>query len=242
MMTATMGAAPTRDNPDVRKAVIRRMIQVFGQMAFIGALLFISAGRLDWTWAWVYLGLAVTVVVVFGIFFLPGHTDMVAERAEVKAGTKRWDRVVSLLLLVVALAMYVVAGLDIRFGWTGELSPAVHIIAAVVMVLGFVVLYWAMLTNRFFATSVRIQTERDHSVVDSGPYRFVRHPGYVGILIHTLASLVLLGSLWALALGALDVILYVIRTSLEDKTLQAELPGYKEYATRTRYRLIPGIY
>lgn len=241
-MAATMGAVPTREGPDIRKAVIRRMLQVFGQIVMMGVILFVASGRPDWPWAWVYLGLSTLVVIIFGIFFLPGHADMVAERAEVKTGTKRWDRVITTLMLIVFLAIYILAGLDYRFGWSGELPVATHVIAAVVMALGYVILYWAMLTNRFFATSVRIQTERDHSVVNSGPYRFVRHPGYVGIVVNTLASLVLLGSLWALIPAALDVVLYVVRTAMEDRTLRAELPGYREYATRTRYRLFPGVW
>lgn len=241
-MGASIGSIPSTGGAQQRRAVTRRLIQVFSQLAFIGMILFIAAGRLDWTWAWVYLGVSAAVVIIFGIFFMPGHLDLIAERSEVKEGTKGWDKVVTTAMLVVTLAMFVVAGLDYRFGWSGEVTPAVHVIAAVVMVLGYVILYWAMLTNRFFATTVRIQTERDHQVVDGGPYRFVRHPGYVGIVVDTLASLVLLGSWWALAIGALDVALYVVRTALEDRTLQAELPGYKAYAERTRYRLIPGIY
>ena len=241
-MGASMGVVQSTGGAEQRRAVTRRLIQVFAQLAVMGAILFAASGRLGWTWAWVYLGTSLAVVVIFGIFFLPGHTDMVAERAEVKQGTKGWDRVVSMALLVVYLAMYVLAGLDVRFGWSGDWPAAVRIGGAVVMVLGYVILYWAMLTNRFFATSVRIQTERGHVVVDGGPYRFVRHPGYVGILVDTLASLIMLGSWPALAIGALDVALYVVRTELEDRTLQAELPGYKAYAERTRYRLIPGIY
>jgi protein-S-isoprenylcysteine O-methyltransferase Ste14 len=211
-------------------------------MVVLGVILFVASGQLDWVWAWVYLGLSTATVAFFSVVLLPGHSDLVAERAEAGPGTKGWDRLLTLILLPVGLAMYIAAGLDQRFGWTGDMPLAAHIVAAVFVLLGYALTYWAMLANHFFATTVRIQSERGHTVVDSGPYRFVRHPGYVGILVYSLAALVLLGSLWALIPGALDVVLYVIRTSLEDKTLQAELPGYKEYAARTRYRLIPGLY
>jgi len=241
-MGASMGAMQSMGGAEQRRAVTKRLVQVFGQMVFVGVILFAAAGRLDWLWAWVFLGLSLAVVIVFGIFFMPGHLDLVAERSEVKQGTKRWDKVVTTVMLFVFLAMFIVAGLDARFGWSGEVATWVHIIAAILVVLGYVILYWAMLTNRFFATTVRIQAERGHQVVDGGPYRFVRHPGYVGILLYSIAALVLLGSWWALIPGALDVALYVLRTELEDRTLQAELPGYKEYAARTRYRLIPGLY
>lgn len=241
-MSTTTGTLPGSGGAELRKAVTRRMIQVFSQIAVMGVILFAASGHLDWLWAWAYLGISAAVVVVFGLFFLQGHEDLVAERGQVKEGTKRWDRVITAIMLVVFLAMYIVAGLDNRFGWSGEIALWARIAAAGVMVLGYALLYWAMLSNQFFATTVRIQNERAHRVVESGPYRVVRHPGYVGIVANTVASLVLLGSWWAVLISAADVALYVIRTALEDRTLQAELPGYKEYATRTRYRLIPGIY
>jgi protein-S-isoprenylcysteine O-methyltransferase Ste14 len=107
---------------------------------------------------------------------------------------------------------------------------------------GYALVLWAMYTNKFFSQIVRIQTERGHSAVMDGPYRFIRHPGYLGMTLSLLGAVLILDSLWGLVCFGLYLALIFTRTSLEDRTLQAELPGYKEYAARTRYRLLPGIW
>jgi protein-S-isoprenylcysteine O-methyltransferase Ste14 len=99
-----------------------------------------------------------------------------------------------------------------------------------------------MVSNKFFSTSVRIQMERDHTVASGGPYRYVRHPGYVGYIVSGFAAPLALGSLWALIPAAITLCLLVVRTALEDRTLQDELDGYREYAARVRYRLLPGVW
>ena len=145
-----------------------------------------------------------------------------------------------------ALASYfalpLVAGLDVRFGWTQELRVGWHVAGAAVLAAGLGLGGWAMIANAYFSTAVRIQSERGHTVCRSGPYRFVRHPGYVGFILQSLGTPVLLGSLWALIPGITAAALMVIRTSLEDRTLQAELPGYPDYVQEVRYRLVPGIW
>jgi protein-S-isoprenylcysteine O-methyltransferase Ste14 len=135
-----------------------------------------------------------------------------------------------------------VAGLDERFGWSPPFAAGLHVGGALGVVLGFALFLWAMAANAFFSEGVRIQTDRGHKVATQGPYRTVRHPGYVGAMLAEAATPVLLGSLWALIPAAGSVLCYVIRTALEDRTLVAELPGYAEYTTRTRYRLLPGIW
>lgn len=129
------------------------------------------------------------------------------------------------------------AGLDFRAGWTPSLSPAVPIIALVIAAL----VTWAMVANTFFALANRIQSEHGHTVATGGPYRYVRHPGYVGAMLFELATPILLGSFWALLPGGLSALLMVVRTALEDRTLQRELAGYVDYLQQVRYRLLPGV-
>jgi protein-S-isoprenylcysteine O-methyltransferase Ste14 len=140
------------------------------------------------------------------------------------------------------LGVLLVAGLDERLGWSPEISLGVQVGGLAVVALGCLLSGWAMLVNRFFSAVVRIQSDRGHSVVSTGPYRLVRHPAYVGGMVVYLATGPALVSLWALVPGLLVTILLAVRTALEDRTLRGELPGYEEYASRVRYRLIPGIW
>ena len=117
-----------------------------------------------------------------------------------------------------------------------------QIAAFAVYALGSGLFSWAMITNAYFSTAVRIQDDRGHQVCTTGPYRFVRHPGYVGASLQSLVMPLMFGSLWALIPGALAVLMLVIRTTLEDQTLHEELDGYREYAQKTRYRLLPGTW
>jgi protein-S-isoprenylcysteine O-methyltransferase Ste14 len=205
-------------------------------------ILFGAARRLDWIWAWVFIGIGLAVVLVNGTFMLRFHPETVAERARLTE-TKDWDKAIEGLL---ALAQYVlvplVAGLDQRFQWTGQLSAGWNVAGGVVLSAGYGLTAWAMITNAYFSTAVRIQSERGHAVCSSGPYCLVRHPGYVGFILQCLGTPVLLGSLWALLPGIAAIGLLTIRTSLEDRTLQAELPGYAGYMQRVRYRLFPGLW
>ncbi len=206
------------------------------------ALLFGGAGRLDWSWAWVYIGISLATLAVGGAITLRTSPETVAERGRPGA-TQGWDKVVSGIWLVAGfLALPLVAGLDARFGWTRALSASWHVAGAIALAVGYGLTAWAMYTNAYFSTAVRIQSERGHAVCSSGPYRYVRHPGYVGYALQYLATTFLLGSLWALLPWLVAAISMVIRTALEDRMLHAELPGYQEYAQQVRYRLIPGMW
>jgi protein-S-isoprenylcysteine O-methyltransferase Ste14 len=141
-----------------------------------------------------------------------------------------------------SLVIYVVAGLDHRFVWSPAFPTWLTIPGLILIFLGYAFSTWAMLENRFFSGVVRIQHERGHTVCDTGPYRIVRHPGYAGIFLALPGIALVLASLWSLIPVAVSLIIAVIRTALEDRTLQQDLPGYSEYAQRTRFRLIPGIY
>lgn len=134
------------------------------------------------------------------------------------------------------------AGLDERFGWAGAIRIEVQIGALILLGLSYPLFTWAMVSNKFFATTVRIQKERGHTVQTGGPYRFVRHPGYFSLLFTYVTMPLALGSLWACLPAALLIVNLFVRTALEDRTLQNELEGYKEYAARVRYRLIPGVW
>ncbi len=140
------------------------------------------------------------------------------------------------------MASWIVAGLNERFGWAPEVGLNLQIGAAIITAVGYGIVVWAMAANAFFSPVVRIQSERGHQVASGGPYRFVRHPGYVGAMLFTVALPLMLGSWWALIPGSIGAVLYVIRTALEDRTLQEELEGYRAYTQTVKYRLCPGVW
>jgi protein-S-isoprenylcysteine O-methyltransferase Ste14 len=227
--------------PDLKARVVQRVGQVIVLIAFQAALLFLSAGRLDWTWAWVFLGLYVGGIIINGAFLLRYNPQTIAERATA-TGMRDWDKVVGGLFgALYFVGIPLLAGLDQRFGWS-SLPLAVHLAGAVAFVLGLGLFSWSMVANAHFATVVRIGKEGEHAVCDRGPYAHVRHPGYVGGFLQALVLPLILGSLWALLAGAAAALLLVVRTMLEDRTLREDLPGYEEYAGRVRYRLVPGIW
>ncbi|GGO86252.1 hypothetical protein GCM10011348_36680 [Marinobacterium nitratireducens] len=147
-----------------------------------------------------------------------------------------------LMALSIGFPVVIVAGLDHRYRWSPEFELWLVVVGFVLIAFGYAFAAWALAENRFFSSVVRIQTDRGHAVCDSGPYRFVRHPGYAGNILALFGIVLALGSVWTLIPAAVATIIGVIRTALEDRTLQLELPGYRDYARRVRYRLIPGIY
>lgn len=208
----------------------------------LAGILFISAGRLDWLMGWVYMGVYGAIIVISALV-VPLDPGLIEERTQIKEGVKAWDKtIVVISSALYPLAILVVAGLDMRFGWSPQISLALQIPALVIAALGYLISVWAMAVNKFYSRFVRIQKDRGHTVVSTGPYRYVRHPGYIGQIIFSLATPLALGSLWALIAGGLFGLLLVIRTALEDGVLQEELDGYNEYAEHTRYRLLPGIW
>jgi protein-S-isoprenylcysteine O-methyltransferase Ste14 len=242
LMNKKSEVMPGEEKPSLIAGILKRT----GTMAFffvlIAAILFLSAGRLDWTWAWVYLGIGVVSVLINAPIMLHTSPETIAERGQPQE-TKDWDKVVSgLWALMIYIALPMVAGLDVRFGWAGRFLLAWHIAGAVAQAVGLGLTSWAMIANMYFSTAVRIQSERGHTVCRSGPYRFVRHPGYVGFILQSLSLPFLLGSWWALIPGVIATLLMSLRTSLEDRTLQAELPGYLDYVKDVRYRLVPGVW
>lgn len=209
------------------------------QLLFL-AIYLIAAGRWDWFWAWLYTLLFIGMNVATVLVADPG---LLAERATKPTGAKAWDQPYVLLAsALLPLLSGVAAGLDLRLGWRPEIPTTVQWIATGAVVAGFAIVVWAMWANAYFSAVVRIQSDRGHSVATGGPYRIVRHPGYVGAILFTVAMPVMLGSVWALVPAVLAGIVYVLRTRKEDDTLQNELPGYRDYTQQTRFRLIPGLW
>jgi len=224
----------------MKNSVAKGLIKTGAAMLIWGAALFLAAGRMDWPMAWAYMGVVLVNSAILALIMDP---ELQAERSGVGEGVKRWDLFLAVYLgRLGPLAMLIVAGLDRRFGWSAEVPLAWQWVALVVIALGTVLADWALLANRFFAPVVRIQRDRGQTVVTGGPYRFVRHPGYVGSLLHYMAAPVALGTPWALIPSGLIVAVTILRTALEDRTLQEELEGYKDYAGRVRYRLLPGVW
>jgi protein-S-isoprenylcysteine O-methyltransferase Ste14 len=238
-MNANASVNQPNEKSDLTSRVRKRMLQVVVQFLILAAILFIASGRLDWVWAWAYLGVGVGIVAINALVLPP---ELIAERGQTKEDTKSWDKVLGILLITPTLGTLIVAGLDKRFGWSLPLAVVVHLVALIFYALAQGLFTWAMASNKFFSGTVRIQKERGHTVASGGPYRYVRHPGYVGYIASWIATSLALGSLWALIPAGLVMGLMVVRTALEDKTLQAELDGYKDYAARVRYRLLPGVW
>jgi protein-S-isoprenylcysteine O-methyltransferase Ste14 len=238
-MNNTPGNQP-KDSSDLTAAIRRRILQVVFQMLILIAILFISSGRLDWIWVWAYIGVGLGILAVNALVMSP---ELIAERGRFgEEGTREWDKVIATIIILPTLALPLMAGLDERFGWSPDLDTVIHITGLILLVLGQGLFTWGMVANKFFSTSVRIQMERDHTVVSSGPYQYVRHPGYVGMIVGWFATSLLFGSLWSLIPAGIAACLLVVRTSLEDKTLIEDLDGYKEYADHVRYRLLPGVW
>ena len=222
--------------------IIRRFAQIGVLIVVYAALLFGAAGRLDWAAGWAYMGLYLAFIGLNAVLLLPGRRELIAERGRVAPNAQRWDLVLAAFYTLAGPAILVVGGLDRRFGWTQPFPLVVPVAAGVVVALGYGLFSWAMVSNPFFSTVVRIQADRGHTVATGGPYRFVRHPGYAGGLVMTLATPFLLGSWPALIPTAVLMGILIVRTILEDRTLRRELPGYVEYAGRVRCRLLPGIW
>jgi protein-S-isoprenylcysteine O-methyltransferase Ste14 len=217
--------------------------QMIGALVVFGAILFLAAGRLDWLAGWAYLGMNALTQAVSALVLIPRRPDMLAERSRVREGTKGWDRFLAPAIVIVgALAVLITAGLDVRFGWTAPIGIGLWGLALAFAFLCQMFVLWAMASNPFFATTVRIQDDRGHTVVSGGPYRLVRHPGYLGSIFYNLAIPLALGSLWTFLPAILTIVLLVARTGLEDRTLKAELPGYRDYAAVVGYRLLPGVW
>lgn len=245
-MSASGPAAPeepaTGHAATLRRGILTRLVQLLVEFAFLGAVLFASAGTFAWPNAWAFLGLSLLMVIANGAYVLPRNPEVIVERGRRHAGTRTFDTVVTAVYMVFYLALFVVAGLDARRLDWAPLAAGWAVLGAVLLCVADVPVAGAMAVNPNLERTVRIQVERGHRVATTGPYRYVRHPMYVAMLVQLPATALLLGSAWALVPACCAALALVVRTALEDRTLLDDLPGYREYARRTRYRLVPGLW
>ena len=238
-------SAKTVGEEDAQTVSPRQWIRLVVAYSLIPLILLICGGDLSWWQAWLYSLLILTAGIGGRTWAEHRHPGITAERQNKQSfhNAKTWDKVLAPLMAVsLVFPMVIVAGLDHRYNWSPEFPLWLSAAGFILIVFGYTFAAWALAENRFFSSVVRVQTDRQHVVCDTGPYRFVRHPGYAGNLLPLFGIVLALGSVWTLIPAAVASIITVIRTVLEDQTLQEELPGYRDYAQRVRYRLIPGIY
>jgi protein-S-isoprenylcysteine O-methyltransferase Ste14 len=211
-------------------------------LGFVIATVFVPAGTLHWRNGWLFVGVMAGAVasVTFGIF---RHSpELTEERRTAARHAKPWDRALTPIMSGLPVVTVVLGGLGHRFGWRSSFPWWTTVPALAFMLAGSALTYLAMRANRFFSSYVRIQDDRGHAVVDTGPYAFVRHPGYAGSMAVTLATPILLDTLPGLVLALVTTAATILRTHLEDRLLAQELPGYPAYRDRVRYRVLPPIW
>jgi protein-S-isoprenylcysteine O-methyltransferase Ste14 len=230
-------SAPPSLNP------ARGIAQLVGASAWWAGSIFASAGHFDWMRGWISVALWVTGMTTIGVIGYRYNPAVMNARAQRhRKDTKQFDKVFWAFYLPLVFIQPAVAGLDVvRFGWSSMPFGLVYP-GAIAFGLGIVLLAWVLCVNPFAEATVRIQTDRGQTVVMSGPYRFVRHPMYVGAFLMYLGMPMVLGSVGALIVGLSIVVLMIWRTSCEDEILRRELPGYEEFTKRTRYRLLPRVW
>jgi protein-S-isoprenylcysteine O-methyltransferase Ste14 len=222
------------------QSTTRGIAQGLVVVAVFAVVLLGAAGRWGWPSGWAYVGLVGLNTVVMALLMDP---ELLAERSGVGEGARSLDVFLAVVMARLGpIASLLVIGLDERFGWSPPLSPVLQGLGAVLVIAGLGFSDYAVLANRYFSGVVRIQEERGHTVVSHGPYALVRHPGYAGTLLWYLGTPLMLASLWGLVPAVLTTAAVVARTAMEDRILQAELEGYSAYASRVRYRLLPGIW
>jgi len=222
--------------------VIEFLIKSLIGTIFFLFILFLSAGRIDYWQGWLYGSINIILTVINTLALLKDK-GLAEERAKYKAGTKSWDKLIIGLLAMINIIINIVAGLDSgRFYWSPQLHWSIYLLGIVLILIGEVIFLTAQRQNKFFSSVMRIQTDRGHTVCETGLYKFIRHPGYSGMIISVTGVPLILGSLWCIIPSGLSIILILIRTHLEDVTLINELNGYREYTYKTPYRLIPWIW
>jgi len=243
MPTVQQSQPGWRADPATAVGVRRWVIKAVVYVAVVAAVLFGVAGTITWWGGWLYVILVAGSQLAVAVLLLRANPALLAERSGLGPGPKAWDVPLAMIMADFGpLAMIIVSALDERLDWIGYLEPATMAVAFGVAVAGSALVTWAMVVNPFFAGVVRIQHEREHAVVTHGPYAVVRHPGYLGSIVVTIATPYMLGSQWAVFAAYAVVAFTILRTYLEDRVLLAELPGYRDYAATVRYRLFPGVW
>jgi len=225
----------------IGKSGYRYVFQRLTLLFVFGVILFSTAGTLYWLRGWVWVILTLLLETVTLITLAKRAPETLKQRGRSHAGVKAFDKAFMVCWLSLALITPVVAGLDLRLGWS-HMPMAMLYCGIALTVLAWPFATWAMVENEHFEQLVRIQADRAHHVVTSGPYRIVRHPGYAGAIVGTLCTPLILGTWWTFIPAGAITLLFIIRTALEDRTLCKELAGYKAYMQQTRYRLFPGAW
>jgi len=205
----------------------------------------VLSGDRQWAEGWILGFVTIFFALLSRLLVARKNPDMLAERAhyDKAEGARPWDLIlVKFVGLYLPLLGYVVMGLDKRFGWSPPFSTWMEMVGLLGLILGFPFATWAFVENRFFSTVVRIQKDRGHVVCDTGPYQYISHPGYAGGILSWLSMPFFMGSLWGFVPFGLTRLLIIVRTKLEDRTIMEELPGYRDFAAKTRYRLLPGVW
>jgi protein-S-isoprenylcysteine O-methyltransferase Ste14 len=214
---------------------------------FIGSFLFfiiifISAGRINYWQGLIYVIIGL-IMSILNYTVLRIDSELLNERSKPGEGTKKWDKAILGLSFLITISMYITAGLDSgRNHWSPDFHWSIYLLGIILTILGQLLFLIAQKQNKFFSSTVRIQTNREHIVCETGLYKIVRHPAYLGSIIQSLGFPLLFGSLWSIIPICLLIILLITRTNLEDKTLKNELKGYPEYSDKTRYKIIPYIW
>jgi protein-S-isoprenylcysteine O-methyltransferase Ste14 len=231
-------------NDHKRPITLRVIAQLLLFIVAIPFLPLLISRHWDWWEAWVFGALNVSAFVISRILAARRNPDLIAERAHYmqQENIVPWDKLLALLLAIVTIAVMLVAGLDEIYHWSPSYGPLIKLGSLIAILLGYALSSYAFIENRFFSGTVRIQADRGHKVISSGPYHWIRHPGYAGGLLTYLVTPLLLDSYWLYLPIVCLVILVIVRTYLEDRYLQIELEGYREYAMQVRYRLLPGLW
>jgi protein-S-isoprenylcysteine O-methyltransferase Ste14 len=239
--TAVEGRSVPSAPPGERLDRRRLIAAIASQPMLYGLTLFWPAGTLAWPRAWLMLGALVPAWVGCALYVWRTNPRMIIARSNRHEGTKRWDRLLLACLLPFMPAVFVVSGLDARYGWS-TVGLGASLLGYALIFSGLALSTWTGSVNPFYEPTVRIQSERGHRVIDTGPYALVRHPGYVGATLIFGGFALALDSYWALVPAGFVFAGLVLRTHWEDQTLAEELPGYRDYQARVRYRLVPGVW
>ncbi len=240
---STVNSTPPAAPSSPRKLSLGNLsLRLFLLLVILLGLLLLSAGRLDWIQAWAFSLAFCAFLAYYGLWGLRKDPGQLAERSGMRQNVKSWDKIILKVYTVLIFALLIVAGLDAgRFGWAPA-SLGLQIAGWILLAPAGCLVLWTVSVNTYLSRYVRVQDDRGQQTVTRGPYRRVRHPMYLGVIVLMLGIPLALGSCWALVPGGMIGVLFIVRTALEDKTLQAELPGYKGYAKRVRFRLLPGIW
>ena len=220
------------------------LVQTLLFVVLVPFLPLLISRRWNWWEAWTYAAIFILGFAISRFLAARRHPDILTERARFMQheNAKAWDRLLVPIMALASTSILVVAGLDTLLDWSPPLSLPLRVLSLAVILIGYALGSYALIENRFFSGMVRIQSDRGHRVVSSGPYSWIRHPGYLGGLLTYLGTPLLLGSYWAMIPAVLTTIVLLTRTHLEDTTLHRELPGYSEYASRVRFRMLPGVW